>query len=182
MRPKSVKVYPYEVKPGDEYTGYVNGNSHCFASITISPEGIPLLWGKNPIKEKIDYFERDMTWEEEDNWYNSAVDMTQNRNQLNLMGIHNDMYSVGDAIHEMWNGWIEYEWKRQLIEIIDENFFIIGITEAPYGCAAINDPLAIVAELDESGERFWCHVPRWVIEEMRESSKNVYEELIKRGN
>lgn len=177
--PRHVRVYPNEVKPGDEYTGYVSGSTHCFTSITVSPEGIPLQWGESPIERSVDYFERDMTWEEEAEWYKNTIDMTNPRNQLNLMGIHTDMSSVGDAIHEMWNGWVEYEWTKQLVEIVDENFFILGVAEAPFECWSIDDAVALVAEYKDTGDRFWCHVARWAIEEMRENSKSVYEELMR---
>lgn len=176
--PRHIRVYPHEVKPGDEYTGYISGDTHCFTSITVSPEGIPLQWGDSPIERKVDYYERDMTWEEEAEWYKKNIDMTNPRNQLNLMGIHTDMSNVGDAFHEMWNGWVEYDWMKQLIEIVDENFFIIGVAEAPYGCWSIDDAVALVAEYKDTGDRFWCHVARWAIEEMRENSKSVYEDLM----
>ena len=82
--PRSVKVYPHEVKPGDEYTGYVSGDTHCFTSITVSPEGVPLQWGDTPIERKIDYFERDMTWEEQAAWYRNAIDMQRQPSVSNL--------------------------------------------------------------------------------------------------
>lgn len=177
--PRSVRVYPHEVKPGDEYTGYVSGSTHCFTSITVSPEGIPLQWGEDPIERHVDYFERDMTWQEEAEWYRSHVDMTNSANQLNLMGLHTDLSSVGDAFHEMWNGWVKCDWCEQLVELVDEEFFIAGIAEAPYGCWAIDDAVAIVAEYRKTGDQFWCHAGRSWVEDMREASKSVYEELMK---
>lgn len=179
--PRHIKVYPHEIKPGDEYNGYVNGSTHCFTSITVSPEGVPLSWGEDPLEVKVDYFLRDLTWEEEAEWYKNAVDMKNSNNQLNLMGLHTDLYDVGDAFHEMWNGWVEYEWAKQLIEIVDETFFIVGIAEAPYECWSIEDSVALVAEYKETGDRFWCHVARWAIEEMREQSTEVYKKLME-GN
>ena len=97
------------------------------------------------------------------------------RNQLNLYGLHADLYSIGDAVHEMWNGWIETDWKKQLIEIIDEDFIIVGIAPCS-GRWNMRDPVAVVAEYD-NGDRFWCHAERDWIEDMREESKKVLEEL-----
>ena len=147
--------------------------------ITVSPEGVPLQWGDTPIERHVDYFERDLTWEEEAEWYRNQVDMTNSANQLNLLGIHTDLSSIGDASHEMWNGWVKCDWCEQLVELVDEDFFIVGVAEAPYGCWAIDDAIALVAEYRDTGDRFWCHAGRGWIEDMREGSKSVYESLMK---
>jgi hypothetical protein len=105
--------------------------------------------------------------------------MTNSANQLNLMGLHTDLSSVGGAFHEMWNGWVKCDWCEQLVELVDEEFFIAGIAEAPYGCWAIDDSVAIVAEYRKTGDQFWCHAGRGWVEDMREASKSVYEDLMK---
>ena len=61
----------------------------------------------------------------------------------------------------------------------NEEFFIAGIAEAPYGCWAIDDAVAIVAEYRKTGDQFWCHAGRDWVEDMREASKSVYEDLMK---
>ena len=176
--PRHIRVFPQDIKPGAKYRGYVCGNSTHFCEVTITEDGTPLIFGKYPIEEKVDYFQRDLTWDEEQEWYKNNIDMTNPRNQLNLMGLHNQMYSVGDASHEMWNAWIEYNWVEQLMEIVDEDFFIIGIAPPPWGCRAIDDPVAVVAEYDETGERFWCHAHKYLVEKMIDDTKDIYEKLI----
>lgn len=96
-----------------------------------------------------------MTWREEAEWYRNHVDMTNSANQLNLMGLHTDLSSVGGAFYEMWNGWVKCDWCEQLVELVDEEFFIAGIAEAPYGCWAIdfaifdsNNVLSHLIEID----------------------------------
>ena len=71
------------------------------------------------------------------------------------------------------------DWCEQLVELVDEEFFIAGIAEAPYGCWAIDDAVAIVAEYRKTGDQFWCHAGRDWVEDMREASKSVYEDLMK---
>lgn len=176
--PKTKRVYPKDIKPGDEFEGYVSGTSHHFCIVNVQEDGTPLTFNQFPIEEKVDYFEQRLTYEEEIEWYKNFIDMTNPANQLNLMGIHTDMYGIGDAFHEMWNGWVCAEWREQLTELIDEDFFIVGIAPAPYGCFAIDDPVAVVAEYKDTGTRFWCHASQSWINTMREESKTEYKMLM----
>lgn len=185
--PRHIEVPIDQVKPGEEYTGYhykgINYKGEpsdfiCHGSVTIGEDGTPLSWGEYPIKKEITCFLRDMTWKEEEEWYINQTDMTHTTNQLNLMGLHHDMYDIGDAFHEMWNGWIHCEWHEQLTELVDEDFFIIGIAPAPYGCFSIDDPVAIVAEYRGDGTRFWCHASQDWITTMREESMDEYRKLM----
>ena len=43
----------------------------------------------------------------------------------------------------------------------------------------IDDAVAIVAEYRKTGDQFWCHAGRSWVEDMREASKSVYEDLMK---
>ena len=153
MKPPSYKLIdPNEIKPGDHFEGYeghTNSNgtrtSH-FVQIEVGEDGVAREWGRNPVDmNKVGFFRKPLTWEERDAWYKSAVDMTQGRNQLNLMGLHNDMYQVGDARHEMWNGWIQTSWEEQLIELLDEDFLVLSIRHLPvWVCrCAILQPLLL---------------------------------------
>lgn len=188
MKPPSYKLIdPNEIKPGDHFEGYeghTNSNgtrtSH-FVQIEVGEDGVAREWGRNPVDiNKVAFFRKPLTWEERDAWYKSAVDMTQGRNQLNLMGLHNDMYQVGEARHEMWNGWIQTSWEEQLIELLDEDFFIIGIVDPapPRVGLPMRHPVAIVIEYDD-GARYWCHAEWDWIDDMRQESKVAYERLMK---
>ena len=181
--PPQVKVLKNQVKPGDEYRGYEfipvsGGSGQCWCRINIMEDGTPLVFGKRPLElnegEVFLHYVRDMTWQEERQWYIDSTDMEDSTNVLNLIGIHCDMYGVGDAIHEMWNGWITFDWREQLMRVKTEDFFIIGVAPAPYGNCAFSDPVALVAEYRESGDRFWCHTSKDWIEQMREESKEIY--------
>ena len=143
--------------------------------IETDNNGIPYSWGKYPIKEEVIFYHRKLSYQEEDEWYENSIDITNPRNQLNLYGLHTDLYSIGDATHEMWNGWIETDWKRQLISIIDEDFAIIGIAPA-IGKWSMRDPVAVVIEYSD-GDKYWCHAERDWIEDMRKESKKVLERL-----
>ena len=178
-----VKVKMEDIKPGDEYDGYEfipvsGGSGSCFATIIIDENNNPLVFGKHPIElregEVFLNFTRDMTWSEEQEWMYQNTDLENSANQLNLIGIHTDLYSVGDAYHEMWNGWVGTDWREQLMELKNEEFFIVGVAPAPYGCAAISNPVALVAEYKDTGARFWCHAAKHWIDDMREESKEQY--------
>lgn len=181
--PPDVHVYPNEVKPGDEFSGYeyTSGDSHLMSMcrIVIGDDGTPLVWGTTPLTDPYDYFTRRRTWKEVEQWYVDQVDMSKQSHSLNLIGIHEDLYSVGDAYHEMWNGWIATSWEEQIVSLEDEDFFIIGIAPAPLGFTGCQDPIAVVCEYKSDGERFWCHAEKDWIEDMREESKEIYDKLMK---
>ena len=148
------------------------------SEVTIQEDGTPLVFNEYPIEGEVLWFHRELTWEERDQWYRNAVDMTVARNQLNLMGLHNDLYSIGDARHEMWNGWIAATWEEQLIKLLDEDFFIVGIVDPapPRIDLPMRHPVAIVIEYDD-GARYWCHAEWNWIEDMREESMERYRQL-----
>ena len=181
--PPDVIVYPNEVKPGDEFYGYeyISGDSHIMSmcQIVIGDDGTPLVWGRTPLTDPYDYFIRRRTWQEIEQWYIDQVDMSKQSHSLNLIGLHEDLYSVGDAYHEMWNGWISTSWEEQIVSLEDEDFFIIGIAPAPRGFTGCRDPIAVVCEYYDNGERFWCHAEKDWIDDMREESKEIYDKLMK---
>lgn len=181
--PPNKKVYPNEIKPGDVFKGYEyhNGDSHTthLCEVIVNNEGVPLVWGRNPITDPYDYFTRKMTWQEEAEWYKSQIDFSKSDYLLNLIGLHTDLYSVGDAYHEMWNGWIQVSWEEQLVSLENETFFILGVSPAPYGYSGCRDPVAVICEYKSDGERFWCHAEKDWIEDMRDESREIYKNLIK---
>lgn len=176
--PRYVHVLPTDIKPGDEFEGYEYDKGRCLGNIIVDENGIPFSWGKYPLDNEPIYFLRHMNFQDEIEWYESNTDMSNSANQLNLMGIHHDLYDIGDAFHEMWNGWVHADWREQLVELVDEDFFIIGIAPAPYGCMMIDEPVAIVAEYRKTGDRFWCHADHKWIEDMREESMEEYRKLM----
>ena len=49
IRTPNVKVYPHEIKPGDEFFGYEKnhedgGCTSHFCQVKVNDEGIPLVW------------------------------------------------------------------------------------------------------------------------------------------
>ncbi len=187
--PRHIEIPITEAKPGDRFNGYTYkiigrngepGTGYTLGDVIIGEDGTPLSWGEYPITDKeLFHYLRDMTWQEEAEWYKKQVDLENPIHQLNLMGLHHDLYDVGDAFHEMWNGWVCADWYEQLTELIDEDFFIVGIAPAPYECWSLDDSVAIVAEVRRTGDRFWCHAGRSWIEDMREESLEQYKELMK---
>lgn len=187
-RPPSIRVSPECVKPGEEYDGYeiINDekNSWSMCCIIINENGQPLKWGKHPLEDEVTYFWRDMTYKERDEWYANEVNVNNSSHMRNLIGLHNDLYDVGDARHQMWNGWICSDWSEQLVSLEDEDFFIIGVAPAPYGCMAVRNPIAIVCEYIDNGDRFWCHSEIEWIDDMRADSKPILDKYLnnKKGN
>ena len=177
---KKIRVTPDNVKPGEKYNGYDYVGGTCYCSITIQENNTPIVFDKWPISEEKEVicFFRDMTYDEEKEWYINQTNFEDSTNKLNLIGLHTDLHSVGDAPHEMWNGWVSYEWRRQILDIKDEDFFIAGIAPAPYGCVAIDDPVAMVAEYKDTGDRFWCHADRAHVEKMRGKSRIFFNEIM----
>ena len=181
-RSPDVKVPVKDIKPGQIYRGYetTNGDSTTihFCEVVIAQDGTPLVWGKNPIEEEVSCFTRRMTWDEERDWMKSQIDLTKDIYQLNLIGLHNNMYDVGDAVHQMWNGWIQADWIEQLVSLEDENFFIVGVAPPPYGAPAFREPVAFVCEYIDDGERFWCHSEKDWIDDMREDTLSIYNKMM----
>ena len=177
-----VKVLAKDIKPGQIYRGYetVNGDSTTihFCEVVISQNGTPLVWGKNPIEEEVSVFTRRMTWDEERDWMKTQIDLSKDIYQLNLMGLHNNMYDVGDAVHRMWNGWIQADFVEQLVFLEDEDFFIVGVAPAPYGTATMREPIAFICEYIDDGSRFWCHSEKDWIDDMREESLSLYNKMM----
>ena len=183
--PPEKHIYPHEIKPGDEFSGYEynEGDSSLvvMCPIEVNEEGVPLEWGKRPLPFTPDYFTRRMTWQEQKEWYQSQIDMDKSVYQLNLLGLHTDLYSVGNAQHEMWNGWIATDWIEQLVSLENEDFIIAGVAPAPYGFSGCRNPVAFVIEYTSDGDRYWCHAEKDWIDDMREESKEFYETYIKEG-
>ena len=184
--PRYIDVLPKDIDPKEEYQGYRKGkHTYSLCTITFDENLNPIIFNKYPLeneeKEAITAYMRYMTWQEEENWYKNAVDLSNEVHKINLMGLHNDLYSIGDGCHEMWNGWIGTDWKEQLMNLIDENFFIVGIAPCGGPIRSFRDPVAVVCEMRGTGERFWCHAEKDWIDYMREDSKIYYEAIMKEG-
>ena len=186
MRPTcpDIKVFPQDIKPGDEFRGYhyTDGNSNIesFGQVIVNEQGVPLQWGKYEIEviDKIDYFYRHPTWEEQEAWKQEQIDIFEQANILNLVGIHTDLYDVGDARHEMYNAWVECDWRDQLLELKNEDFFIVGIAPAPWTPGYFRQAVAVVCEYYDNADRFWCHAEKDWYDSMREESKEQYEKAV----
>ena len=181
MRP-DVKVYPKDLVPGEIYTGY---ESKCedrivshFCRVEVMEDGTPLTFGKHPITEEVLYFRRPMTWDEEREWNRKQTMELTAKDQMNLIGIHTDLYGIADARHEMWNGWIEVTWEEQILRLRDEDFIIVGIADPapPRDGMPMRHPVAVVIEYDD-GDRYWCHAEKDWFDDMREESLDRYREL-----
>ena len=65
------------------------------------------------------------------------------------------------------------------MNLLDEGFSIVGIAPCGGPVRSFRDPVAVVCEMYDTGERFWCHAERDWIDDMREESKTYYEAIIK---
>ena len=181
--PRYKNVKPEDIKPGDHLKGYeeiISDDHTCMhlCDVTVQDDGTPLVYNKYPITEKVSYFYKPLSWQEMKDWYKNAVDMSLSVNQLNLIGLHTDLYGIGDACHEMWNGWIQTTWEEQLVTLVDENFIIVGIADPapPRSCYSMRHPVAVIIEYKD-GDRYWCHAEKDWIDDMREDSLEIYKSL-----
>ena len=177
--PMRIWVSVKEAEIDKEYFGYKNNNepnSIHYCSIYYKGNGIGWIWNDPKQSVEVSYLERYMTFKEEEQWYQDNYDSNNSSNQINLSGLFHDMYDVGDARHEMWNAWIGTTWRELALNIIDEDFYLIGIAPAPWGHTGYEQPIAFVAESKDGVDRFWCHGEKnWVLD-MREEMKEVYNE------
>ena len=177
--PRSVWIPVSEGVVGTEYEGYKTftepGTSHFCTTIYLG-DGKADVYGS--IYENISFLERRTTWQEQEQWYRDQFDLTNSKTQLNLLGLFHDMYDVGDAYHEMWNGWVGTDFYEMDSDLREEDFVLVGIAPCPYGCAVIDNPVAFVAEM-EDGTRFWCHGGQGWVDDMREQMKDIYESYTK---
>lgn len=164
-----------------EYIGYITSDSpktEHFCAIEYKGNGIGWIFSdENRLAEDIIYLRKTLTFEETEKWRKDHYNIKDPKEQLNLMGLFNDMYDIGDAYHEMWNGWIGVDWYEMAEELQSEDFFLCGIAPAPYDCSAIDDSVAFVAE-EENGSRFWCHGGRSWVEYMRKQMRDIYNDMM----
>lgn len=167
-----------------EYDGYkiINDKAIHFAQLTYMENGEGYLWG-NPTQHISGIIELQikLTYEEEEQWYKDHIDLSNSKNTNNLIGIHTDLYDIGDAYHEMWNGWIEGwdPWKF-ICELEEETFYLVGIAPAPWNKDDIfgeGNSVAFVACYYDSDERFWCHGSKNWVQTLRDFSMKEYEAL-----
>lgn len=182
MRRPNVKVYPKDLVPGEIYMGYESKREDSIVShysqIEVMKDGTPLIFGKYPITEEVLYFTRPMTWDEQQEWNRKQTMELTPKDQVNLIGIHTDLYGIADARHEMYNGWIEVTWEEQLLRLRDEDFHIVGIADPapPRAGMSMRHPVAVVIEY-ENGDRYWCHAEKSWFDDMRENSLERYRVL-----
>lgn len=164
-----------------EYNGYKTAdepNVSSYCAIVYKGNDMGWRWG-DPEREakNLTYLLRDLTYEETEQWYKNRFDKNDSTTKLNLYGLYNDMYDVGDARHEMWNAWIALDFYEMNECIKDNDFYLIGIAPAPWNADDIfgeGNTIAFVAEEFNTGNRFWCHGGKSWVEDMREQMKNVY--------
>lgn len=181
--PRHIDVTPENININEEYQGYKKGEAFTtFASITFDEQKNPIIFGKRYLtdeeKKGITTYFRYSTWKEDKEWYDNNIDLSLGLNKINLIGLHTDLYDIGDGCHEMWNGWIAADWKEQLMNLIDEQFTIVGIAPLTNPVRNFRNPVAVVCEMIDTGERFWCHSEKEWIEDMREESKEYYKQIL----
>ena len=138
------------------------------------------VFDKEQISEKpITHFMEETTWQERDHWYVDQFDITDPKDTNNLHGLFYDLYDVGTATHEMYNGWIDSNWYEMAWRLRDLDFYLYGIAPAPYPMAwdDDDDSVAFVARSYDDKSEFWCHGRKSWVEGMREQMKNAFDEL-----
>lgn len=96
--------------------------------------------------------------------------------------VNHKLYDKGDAIHEMWNGWVwDSNPAETVVTLQQEKLMIIGYFElADYQKAGYSDmDIGIVAEDIETGNRIWCHAKKGWYESWRKWFPKLWEKAIK---
>lgn len=167
-----------EAKIGEKYIGYKTydkPDTTCLCAVEYLGDNKVLVFGTREV-DNVSMLERYTTYEEQTNWNKQHFDISNGKTQLSLYGLFTDLYDVGDAYHEMCNFWVTDDFYEMNVDLLDEDFFLVGIAPAPYGCPALDDPIAFVAER-ENGERFWCHGGKSWVDSMREDMREVYNQI-----
>ena len=183
-----MKISPAEIKPGDRYFGYelaLNEQGKTpikLCPVVINADGKPENRYKAIIAEDIVFYYKNLPVEHKiksSEQKEIKCDLENSRNQLNLMGLHTDLYDIGDSTHDGYNAWLVSDWKKQLSNIEKQNFFIVGIAEkSPWECGYIDEAMALVIEYDSTGDRVWYHVDPNKIAKMRAESLEAYNALM----
>lgn len=84
-----------------------------------------------------------------------------------------EMYDMGDACHEMWNGWIDVNPYDMASNAKDNHIMIVGWFKLSIQKWDGDLDIGIVAE-DEDGERFWCHASSKWFEKWKEYYPELY--------
>ena len=167
-----------------EYRGYRpedRPDTIVLGSITYKGNGIGWCWNDESRPKKIISLRRDLTYYEKEKWYRDNLDITNQKNILNILGLFHDMYDVGDAYHEMWNSWVKVDFYEQIVCLEDEEFYLIGIAPAPWDKDDIfgeGNSCAFVCE-HYDGTCFWSHGSMKWVRDMREQGKDIYNKIIK---
>lgn len=173
-----------EAKVGDTYNGYKRAtepNSFNYCTIVYRGNGIGWVWGdEKNIVENISFLNKRLTYWERSELKRQQFDLSNDHSQLNLYGLYTDLYSIGDAHHELWNAWIDCDFYEMDYTLRKNGIVLVGITEAPWepNYGDHDTYLAFVAEDIDTNERFWCHGGKMTLETLREQMKDVYEELL----
>lgn len=174
------EIIPENIEAKKSYIGYKNEQGEFIKKlITVSDNKIPLENGIFPMQEKAICF-----YEENRGCVRirySAIDMTLPENQINLIGFHTDLYGIGEARHNGYNAWIRGHWKDLLNSIKNEDFFIVGITNAPIPSGAFRNAYAVVVEYKDTGDRIWYHIEKSYLEHLRENSLEAYNFFINKN-
>lgn len=166
-----------EAIPGKEYHGYKEAdkpNAYHLCSITHKSGTTGLVFGKTEVNNIIEYQYR-MSFQEQEEYAKSLCNFDDEYTIATLFGLFHDLYDVGLALHEMYNGWIEYDFYTLLNNAKEEDINIIGVAPAPHQWRLPEQAVAIVFESE--GKEYWCHAHKDAIDEMRESMLNKYNEI-----
>lgn len=168
------------------YYGYKyvddNQQEHVqLGSFKIDPRGILLIKEILPQAPKgriISCFSKADKKEVENKLQN--LPLILNKYSDNLIGLHHDLYDVGEASQSKWHVWLTKDWRRLLLNIERQNCFIVGIAPSPTPISGTaRNPVAIVYEEYSSGNRFWSHIEKDWIALMRFQSQKEYEKINK---
>lgn len=165
------------------YEGYRLKGETSYHLCDIRYKGNGTAWifedKEHPVNN-IEFVQENLSYKEIEEWYKNHFDISNPKVKNNLLGLFTDLYDVGDARHEMWNAWIGIDWYEMSAQLFDEDFYLVGIADAPWGKTYLDEPtVAYVAETYDGKDKFWCHGTKSSLEDMREQMLETYEKLKK---
>lgn len=180
MRKPKVRKTPEEVEVGEFFNTYVCGGRIHYLSCAISKDAegnfYTTSWGEDrkPFTEKVDYFERDMNWDEEKVWYKEQFDIYNTNTFLSITGLLNSPI-VHFQNHQLDNFWISSDLYELIYKANERKYIIEGISDAPYQGSFFDYAVALVfRDLHNKDCTYeWCHIEKADADKLIEEAKEI---------
>lgn len=174
---KKVPITSFNI--GDSFETYIDGdvwhmglfticdkveNGYMVQNYSPNPEFVP-----NSAMVEIKYTEKEIN----DKYEQQVIEL--------IRAVNNKLYDQGDAIHEMWNGWIWEPSPGDMVVNLEANDLkVIGYFELNKQQRAgyMDLDIGIVAEYIDTGDRIWCHTKRGWYQSWKRDFPDLWEKAM----